>query len=70
MDDDESGAIHSQADYTSRFISHDELEIINSRTSGVTCINDNNNKIIESQEDNIPIEYMEKLMLKIDKVAE
>ncbi|CAG8856607.1 28839_t:CDS:1, partial [Gigaspora margarita] len=53
---DESGAIHSQADYTSRFISLDELEIINSRTSGITCINDNNNKIIESQEDNIPIE--------------
>ncbi|CAG8811998.1 17125_t:CDS:1, partial [Gigaspora margarita] len=63
----ESGAIHPQAVYTSRFISLDELEVINSWVNGV--INDDN-KIIESREDNIPIEYMEKLMLKIDKTAE
>ncbi|KAF0552612.1 serine/threonine protein kinase [Gigaspora margarita] len=65
--DDESRTVHSQAVYTSRFISHDELKVINSWTNGVI---DDDNKIIESQEDNIPIEHMEKLMLNIDKAAE
>ncbi|KAF0515993.1 kinase-like protein [Gigaspora margarita] len=71
---EESGAVHPQAVYTSRFISLKELVSINSQavcTNGI--INDDNkiiesqenNKIIESQEDNIPIEHMNKLMLEI-----
>ncbi|KAF0515992.1 serine/threonine protein kinase [Gigaspora margarita] len=73
---EETGAIHPQAVYTSRFISLKELVTINSQavcTNGI--INDDNkiienqenNKIIESQEDNLPIECMNKLMLEIEK---
>ncbi|CAG8758641.1 20517_t:CDS:1, partial [Dentiscutata erythropus] len=52
---------HSQAVYTSRFISLNELEIINSRAVYTSGIINDDNKIIESQ-DNIPIEYMESLL--------
>ncbi|CAG8834543.1 1357_t:CDS:1, partial [Gigaspora margarita] len=70
---EESGIIHPQAVYTSRFISLKELMAINSQA---VCTNEiiidnnkiiesqENNKIIESREDNIPIERMNKLMLK------
>ncbi|KAF0505210.1 hypothetical protein F8M41_019329 [Gigaspora margarita] len=72
----ESGAIHPQAIYTSRFVSLKELMVINSLavcTNGI--INDDNiivesqenTQIIESQEDNIPIERMNKIMLEIEK---
>ncbi|RIB11293.1 hypothetical protein C2G38_2103924 [Gigaspora rosea] len=67
---EESGTIHPKAIYTSRFISHKELLIINSREVCTNGIINDYNKIIESQEnnqiidkeDNIPIECMYKLM--------
>ncbi|RIB30995.1 hypothetical protein C2G38_2052206 [Gigaspora rosea] len=62
---EKSGLMHPQAVYTSRFISLNELVTINSQAF---CTNGNiNDKIIESQEDNIPIECMNKLMLEIEK---
>ncbi|KAF0412366.1 kinase-like protein [Gigaspora margarita] len=73
---EESGTIHPQAVYTSRFISLKELVTINSQAVCTNeIINDDNkiiesqenNKIIESQEDNIPIERMNKFMLEIEK---
>ncbi|RIB28511.1 hypothetical protein C2G38_2059123 [Gigaspora rosea] len=71
---EKSGAIHPEAVYTSRFISLKELEILNSRAVCTKGIINNDDKIIESQEniniiesqeDNISIERMNKLMLEI-----
>ncbi|RIB25638.1 hypothetical protein C2G38_2066849 [Gigaspora rosea] len=58
---EESGAIHRQAVYTSRFISIKELMTINSQAVCTNGIINDENKIIESQ-DNIPIERMNKLI--------
>ncbi|CAG8805302.1 4982_t:CDS:2, partial [Gigaspora margarita] len=53
---EESGAIHSQAVYTNRFISLKELLTINSQAVCTNRIINDDNKIIESQENNKIIE--------------
>ncbi|RIB28514.1 hypothetical protein C2G38_2059145 [Gigaspora rosea] len=45
---EESGAIHPQAVYASRFISLKELDILNSRAVYTTGIINDDNKIIEN----------------------
>ncbi|KAF0515995.1 kinase-like protein [Gigaspora margarita] len=56
---EESGAIHPQAVYTSRFISFKELVTINSQAVCTNGIINDDNKIIESQENNKIIESQE-----------
>ncbi|RIB27563.1 hypothetical protein C2G38_2061553 [Gigaspora rosea] len=64
---EDSWLMHPQAVYTSRFINLDELVSITSQAICTNGIINDDNKIIESQEDNIPIERMNKLMLEIEK---